>query len=129
MSIAPATPSSSSSASSRLSWHPSQDANLNTAIFGLELIFFHQGPDDIATKHRPILADEMWPVLAMAAQSDAAFHVAFHREIDVFAPQAHGIEFAQNEAHHNFRPAHHRYRLRRLQACEFEERCDHAYIA
>src|SRR5579884_621410 len=128
ISTAPATPSSSSSASSRLSWHPSHDANLNTAILGLELILFHQRPDNVTAKHRPILADEMRTVLAMAAQTDTTFHVAFHREINVFAPESHRIELAQNEAHHNFRPTNHRHRLRRLQTREFEQGSDYADV-
>src|ERR1035437_5295149 len=38
MSTAPANPSSSSSAASRLNWHPSQEANLKTATLGLSLM-------------------------------------------------------------------------------------------
>src|SRR5579864_301002 len=128
MSTAPATPSSSSSASSRLSWHPSQDANLKTAIFGLELILLHQRPDHVAAEHRPILADEMRAVLTVPAQTNAAFHVALHREINAFAAQADRIQFAQHKAHHDFRAANHGNRFRRLQAREFKQSCDHAHM-
>src|ERR1017187_4150991 len=102
MSTAPTTPRSSSSASIRLNWQPSQEANLKTAIFGfdfalgfcfvLELMLLQQRPELLVGENRPILANEVRSVLAMPAESDAALHVSFHGEIDVGAGEAMGFE-------------------------------------
>src|SRR5579871_42483 len=119
MSTAPATASSSSSASSRLSWHPSQEANLNTPMrglcFSLELIFLQQRPDAVIGKNRTVFADEVRPVLAVAAEADGALHIAFHGKINLLAPHTVRLQVARHEAHHDFGAASESYRTRWLQ--------------
>src|SRR5512141_1011093 len=91
MSTAPATLSSSSSASSRLNWQPSQEANLKIAILGLplglvlvsELILLQQRPDALVRENGPIFADEVWSVLAMPTEADPALHVSFHGNVNI----------------------------------------------
>src|SRR5208282_3076708 len=119
MSTAPTTPSNSSSASIKLNWQPSQEANLKTAIFGLdrgldlalrfvsELMLLQQRPELLVGENRPILANEVGPVLAMSAESDATLHVSFHGEIDVRAGESMGLQFAGDKAHHDLRTADH----------------------
>src|SRR5262245_60223602 len=116
MSMASATASSSSSASKSVSWQPSQEANLNTATVGLplcpfplELIFSKPGPDLVIRKDRSVFADEVRPVLAMPAESDAAFHVAFHRDVQVARRQAARLQFPDHVAHHDLGTADHRH--------------------
>src|SRR5271167_968164 len=98
MSTAAAMSSSSSSASSRVSWQPSQEANLKTAILSLglllELIFLQQRPHLVIGKDRSVFANEVRSVLAMAAEADSALHVPFHRKIDIRPGQPLGFQFA-----------------------------------
>src|SRR5208282_498699 len=96
MSIASATASNSSSQSSRLSWHPSHEANFHTASRGLfflltilNLIQPEQAAQLIITKHRPVLADKVRAELTMTAEADGAFHVALHRKINRIPRNAH----------------------------------------
>src|SRR5512135_1017323 len=86
ISIAPAIASSSRSQSSRVSWHPSHEANFHTASFGLRWRFTSYLPrgqqplDPVEPEHRAILADELRPALAMPAEPHAALHVPLHRQ-------------------------------------------------
>src|SRR5512142_1928430 len=86
ISTSPATASNSRSQSSRLNWQPSQEANFQTASFGLtrtsHLPQRQQVPDPVVAEHRAVLADERRPVLAVAAEADAALHVPLHRHVD-----------------------------------------------
>ena len=50
---------------------------------------------------RAVLADEERPPLAVAAQADAAFHVALHGHEDLLRLQAVAHEFLHREAHHD----------------------------
>src|SRR5271169_5466342 len=107
MSTARATPRRWSSASRRLSWQPSQEANLKTAMRGLqralEFIFFEQAPYAAVGEDGAVLADEVGAVLAVAAESDGAFHVAFHGEVDVAGRDAPVLgELGDDVAHHDF---------------------------
>src|SRR5271165_1803808 len=82
ISTAFATASSSSSQSNRLNWQPSHEENFQIASLGLRLAISDLRPaekrgDAIVGKHGAVLAGEHWPVLAVSAQSDAAFHIAF----------------------------------------------------
>src|SRR5208283_1745750 len=112
ISTAPTTASSSSSASSRLSWQPSQDANLKTAIFGLvffilELILIQHWTNLLVGKHRSVLANEMRAVLAVAAEANRALHVSFHGEVNLAAPEAVRFQVAGHKSHHDFGSAEH----------------------
>src|ERR1035437_4147879 len=139
MSTAPTIPSNSSSASIKLNWHPSQEANLNTAIFGfdfalgfcfvLELMFLQQRPELLVGENRPILTNEVGPVLAVPAESDATLHVSFHGEKDVRAGEAMGFEFAGDKTHHDLRPADHGRGTRWLEPGVLEKRGHHADVA
>src|SRR5271166_6279102 len=86
ISTAFATASSSSSQSNRLNWQPSHEENFHTASLGLRLAISDLRPaekcrDAVKGKRRPILAGEYRPILAVTAQADTAFHVAFHRQV------------------------------------------------
>src|SRR5512141_2655977 len=111
MFTAPATASNSSSASRMLNWQPSQEANLKNATLGLcpslELIFLQPRPHLAIGEDGPVFADEFGTELAMAAEADAAFHVALHRDVDVAGGQAARFEVARHVPHHDLRPAHH----------------------
>src|ERR1035441_1859738 len=136
MSTAPTIPSNSSSASIKLNWQPSQEANLKTAIFGLdfalgfcfvlELMLLQQRPELLVGENRPILANEVRSVLAMSAESDAALHVSFHGEKDVRAGESVGFEFAGDKTHHDLKPADHGRGTRRLEPGVLEQRGHHA---
>src|SRR6266851_10025704 len=84
ISTSPATASSSSSQSSRLSWQPSQDANFHTASRGRARRAMSDLPNAenrgnaIEPEDRPVAADERRSELAMPAPPDRAFHVALH---------------------------------------------------
>src|SRR5450631_2910413 len=111
ISTAPATRRSSSSASSRESWHPSQDANLNTAIFGFfggisQLLLVEQVADPRQREHRSVLADEFRSVLAMAAEPHGAFHVPLHGEIDLIFRETPALHLVDRVLHHGLRAAH-----------------------
>src|SRR5271165_387692 len=88
MSSFPATASSSSSQSRRLSWQPTQDANFHTARRGRarratsDLPDAEDRGDAVVAEDRPVAADKGGPELAMPAQPDRAFHVALHRNKD-----------------------------------------------
>src|SRR5271166_4934363 len=88
MSSFPATASSSSSQSSRLSWQPSQDANFHTARRGRarratsDLANVENRGDAIVAKDWSFAADESGSELTMPAEADCALHVALHRQIN-----------------------------------------------
>src|SRR6516165_2559002 len=87
ISTSPATASNSSSQSNRLNWQPSQDANFQTASFGLRSILDLPLEEQVlhATigKHGSIFANKVWAILAVPAEAERTFHVAFHRDKDV----------------------------------------------
>src|SRR5579872_1108068 len=122
ISTAPSTASNSSSASSRLSWQPSQDANLKTATLGfafglgffLELIFIQQRSNSLVRKHGSVFADEIWAILAMSTETDAALHVAFHGNVNVFSFEPLHLQFACHKPHHDLGTTNHRDGARRL---------------
>ena len=60
-----------------------EDGDAGFAARLLEFIFSNQVRMRVVGEDGAVLADEVGPVLAVAAESDGAFHVAFHREIDV----------------------------------------------
>src|SRR6266568_6751846 len=123
ISISPATASSSSSQSSRLNWHPSQDANFQTASLGfctrlsrlISYLPFHQQVLHPAVlEDRAVLADKVRPVLAVPAQANGALHVALHRNVDLFRSQAVFLQFRHRVAHHDLRAADQRQCILRL---------------
>src|SRR5208282_1424945 len=133
ISTAPTTASNSSSASSRLSWQPSQDGNLKTAILGLpfffsELILVHHRADLLVGKHRSVLADEMRAVLAVAAEADRTLHVSFHGEVNLTAAEAVTCQVAGHKAHHDLGPAEHGHGLRRTEPRVLEQSRHHADV-
>ena len=85
-STAPASASSSSSRSSSESWQPSQEANFQTASFGLAAAHSSrtssQRRDRRVAVDGPVAADQRRPELAVAAEADAAVHVPLHRDVD-----------------------------------------------
>src|SRR5262245_28126271 len=107
-----ASSSSTSSQSSNVSWHPSHEANFQTASFGLRLVTSdlpgHEETFDAAIrKYRTILANEFWSKLAMAAESDRAFHIALHRQKNAFGRNAARLEVPHGKAHHDLGAAQH----------------------
>src|SRR5581483_4748358 len=116
-----------SSASNRLSWQPSQEANLNIAMRGLlfdfflELIFVQQRPDFLVREHRTVFADEVSPVLAVPAEALATLHIAFHGYVNVIAIEAQRLQFTGDEPHHDLRAADHRNGARGMQPCITEQ--------
>src|ERR1039457_1432915 len=112
ISTAPATASSSSSQSSRLNWHPSHEENFQTASLGLrnaisDLRLAKNGRDAGQREYRAVLADKGGTVLAMAAKADAAFHVAFRRQINALRRHAALQQLHHGKAHHDLGPAKH----------------------
>src|SRR5579883_740777 len=135
ISTASATSSSSSSASNSVNWQPSQEANLNTATVGFrpcpfssELIFSKPGPDLVIRKDRPVFAQEVGTVLAMAAEADAAFHVALERNMQIARLQAARLQFPDHVPHHDLRPADQRYRVEGLQPHVAEQARHHPHV-
>src|SRR6187549_125214 len=99
MSTAPATASSSSSQSSSESWQPSQEENFHTASLGLradaaisDLPNAENRTQLFVGEDRAIAADEGRAELAMAAEADGAFHIAFHRDVHRAGRDARGGE-------------------------------------
>src|SRR5450755_502746 len=113
----------SSSQSSRLNWQPSQEANFQTASFGfrlriiLDLPFHQQRSQTAILEDRSIFTDEVWPVLTMSTETNAAFHVAFHREKDAFRRYSLLFQLCCCATHQDFRPADHRYRVGWIECC------------
>src|SRR5208283_268475 len=135
ISTAPATVNSSSSQSSRLSWHPSQDANFQTATFGLragdilDLPFSKYGGDAIKTKNRSVFADECRSVLAVATISERALHIALHRKVYAFLGNASLLKFHHGKTHHHLRPAEQSHRIGGVERRPSNQRCDHTNVA
>src|SRR5262245_20899273 len=127
ISTSPATASSSSSQSSRLSWQPSQEANFQTASFGLclraisYLPLGEQAVHATVLEHGAILADEVWPVLAVPTEADGTFHVALHRDVHMICRYATLLELLHREAHHDLGPTDQRYCLQRVKRCPGNE--------
>src|SRR5260370_42531256 len=48
------------------------------------LPFCEQALHTAVLEYGPILTDEVWPVLAVPPEADGTFHVALHRDVDVF---------------------------------------------
>src|SRR6266702_4151273 len=96
-----ATASSSSSQSSRLNWQPSQEANFHTASRGLRfrgishLAGSQKRLDPVVAEHWTVAAHESGAELAVAAEADGAFHVAFHRDVDALPRHAAALECAR----------------------------------
>src|SRR5450755_2820543 len=113
----------SSSQSSRLNWQPSQEANFQTASFGfrlriiLDLPFHQQRSQTAILEDRSIFTDEVWPVLTMSTETNAAFHVAFHREKDAFRRYSLLFQLCCCATHQDFRPADHRFRVGWIECC------------
>src|SRR5215475_11283440 len=110
--ISSATASSSSSQSSRLSWHPSHEANFQTASFLRlraisNLPFAKPWPDAVESKDRPVLANESRAEQAVPAKSGRAFHVALHRNENVLFGDSPLPKFDYGESHHHLRAADH----------------------
>ena len=85
MSSSPASASSSSSQSSSDSWQPSQEANFQTASAAPVAHSSghpHERLDDVVAQHRPVLADEQRPELAVPAVAGRARHAALQRQPD-----------------------------------------------
>src|ERR1035441_316671 len=105
MSRAPATLSSSSSASSKLNWQPSQEANLKTASRGLrlilELFFFQERPHPVIGKDGAVLANEVRAILTVSAETDRALHVSFHGKINILPGESVSFQIAGNKPHHD----------------------------
>src|SRR5579885_172943 len=135
ISICPATASSSSSQSSRLNWQPSQEANFQTASFGLcctaiSYLSLSKPPlERIIAEHRTILALKERPELAMSTQPQGALHIAFQGKKDMLRCQPAFLEFQQREAHHDFWPADQRDGIERIKLRGWDEACHHAHIA
>src|SRR5690554_3858989 len=110
--MAPATASSSSSQSSRLSWQPSQEANFQTASLGLRRAMASEFSDGQQSgnagkvEHRSVFADKDRAELAMAAQADGALHVAFHRKVDALRNHATLHQRLGRKAHHDLGATH-----------------------
>src|SRR5208283_1315687 len=77
----------------------------------------------------PILADEVWSILAMATKPDGALHVPFHRQVDIVTAETLHFQFPCDEAHHDLRTADHCDRTGRLQSAVLEQRRDYADVA
>src|SRR5216683_3693604 len=123
ISTSPATASSSSSQSSRLSWQPSQEANFQTASFGLclraisYLPLCEQAVHTAVLEDGPILADEVWSVLAVPTEADGTFHVALHRDVNTLCRYAALLKLRHREAHHDFGPADKDHRVLSIERC------------
>src|SRR5579864_7708803 len=129
MSTAPASATSSSSQSSRLNWHPSHDANLNTPMRGFEfLVAFleltmasHPAAQLRVTEHRSVLAQEVRAHLAVPAEAHRALHVEFHGQENLFVRYGPPAELPHDKAHHDLRAAGHRDGPIRPQLDELEQ--------
>ena len=96
----------------------------------LEFIFFEQAPYAVVGEDGAVLADEVGAVLAVAAESDGAFHVAFHGEVDVAGRDAAVLrELGDDVAHHDFGSADQDDGAAGMQAEVAEERGDDADAA
>src|SRR5208337_111034 len=117
MSISAASVKSSSSRSSSESWHPSQDANFQTASLGrclsamLNLPDGKDARDAVEPQNRAIFAGKFGTELAAAASPHGAFHVAFHGEVDAFFWNPRVTKGAGHVPHLALRAANHRERL------------------
>src|SRR5579883_1477850 len=135
ISICPATASSSSSQSSRLNWQPSQEANFQTASFGLcctaiSYLSLSKPPlERIIAEHRTILALKERPKLAMSTQTQRALHIAFQGKKDMLPCQPALLEFQQREVHHDLRPAEQRDGIKRIKLRGRDESRNHAHVA
>src|SRR3990172_13326812 len=102
--MAPAIASSSSSQSSRESWQPSQEANFQTASFGLRAGAISNLPQGEQTtepgvgRNRPVPADEGSPELAVAAMADGALHVALQGQINRVGGDPRLVKLDRGEA-------------------------------
>src|SRR5271165_1765330 len=135
ISTTPATVNNSSSQSSRLSWHPSQEANFQTATFGLrsgdilDLPFSKYGGDAVKTKNGSVFADERRSVLAVATITERALHIALHRKVYAFLRNASLLKFHHGKTHHHFRPAEQSYRVGGVERRPSNQRCDYTNVA
>src|SRR5581483_5127347 len=80
-------------------------------------------------KDRPILADEIRAILAMAAKTERAFHVALHGNIDVRTRHPARLKLSNHKAHHDFRATYHGNRLLRTNLDGTEQVGNYAHIA
>src|SRR5271167_4436480 len=112
MSSCPATASSSSSQSSRLSWQPSQEANFHTARRGRRtksnLPYTQKPGDAVVAEDRSVATDKGRSKLTMPTQADRAFHIALHRDKNPVHCQPTLTQRIDGKPHHDLRPAHHR---------------------
>src|SRR5579863_7258573 len=139
ISISPATASNSSSQSSKLNWQPSQDANFQTASVGLCFVSIANSPLDFCLEqhvlhttvleHWAIFADKIRPILAMPAHTHRTFHVALHRDIDMFSRHAALLQFSSRETHHNFRATDKCDGIQRIKRRAGNEPCHNAHAA
>src|ERR1022692_1685013 len=119
--MASASAKSSSSQSSNESWHPSHDANFQTASRGRFRSLMSDLPhgedlsDAVKSHHRPVLADERGSELTATAKTDGAFHITLHRKIDMVGRDARVAQGAHREAHHDFRSANQRNGIVRIE--------------
>src|ERR1019366_8991145 len=95
----------------------------------LQLISSKPGPHLVIREDGSVFAKEIRPVLAVAAEADAALHVAFQRQIDVAGRHTARLQLPDYVAHHDLRPADHGHGVKRLQSHQAEQAGHHTHVA
>src|ERR1035441_5166214 len=126
ISTASATASNSSSQSKRLNWQPSHDENFQTASLGLRLAISDLRPTE---QRRNTIKGKHRAVLAVTAQANAAFHVAFHGQVGTLRCHPALLQFHHGEAHHHLGTANERDSVGGIERGTRDHRRDHAHIA
>src|SRR5208282_6138744 len=76
-----------------------------------------------------VFTNERWAVLAMAAKTNPAFHVAFRRQVGALRRHAALQKFHHSKAHHDLGPANHRQRVGRIEGSARDHGGHNAHIA
>src|SRR3974390_1112308 len=80
-----------------------------------DLRLAEQRRNAVVREDRAVFAREDRTVLAVAAQTDAAFHVALHGKVGALHRDTAPLEFHGGEAHHDFRTAYKRRGIARVE--------------
>ena len=135
MRTAPTSVRSSSSQSSRLSWQPSQDENLQTAMrrFAIRLWRAHRSRSDnqlferlAVSEDGTVTAEQQRTELAVAAPADSALHVALERHTNRARGDSEIGKCPDSEPHHDLRTAHESDSSRRVARDRRQELCHDA---
>src|SRR6266436_9355794 len=75
-------------------------------------------------EHWAVFADEVRSILAMPALADSTFHIAFHRNKDVFRRYPTLLKLCRGEAHHDLGTTDHSHCVQRIKRRPGDEPCD-----